>query len=131
MAATRDGVLAINVEPADCPFLADGAGGGAQAADRGQNPKPAPVAPAKAKKATAGRDTANGPAQPRTGTKQARLIEMLEAPEGASIAEIGEAFGWQPHTVRGTIAGALKKKLGLAVTSEKDAERGLVYRIPA
>ena len=36
---------------------------------------------------------------------------------------------WQPHTVRGAIAGALKKKLGLDVTSEKDEKRGRVYRI--
>ena len=65
----------------------------------------------------------------RTGTKQAQLIEMLRAPEGASIDEIVAATGWQPHTVRGAIAGALKKKLGLEVTSEKDSQRGRVYRI--
>jgi hypothetical protein len=45
------------------------------------------------------------------------------------IEEIIEAFGWQPHTVRGAIAGALKKKLGLAVTSEKIEGRGRVYLI--
>ncbi len=67
---------------------------------------------------------------PRTGTKQAHLIEMLRAPEGASIDEIVEATGWQPHTVRGAIAGALKKKLGLEVTSEKVEQRGRVYRLP-
>lgn len=66
---------------------------------------------------------------PREGTKQARLIEMLKRPEGASIAEIVTEFGWQPHTARGAIAGALKKKLGLTVTSEKIEERGRVYRI--
>ena len=42
---------------------------------------------------------------------------MLKRPEGASVAEIVTAFGWQPHTVRGAITGALKKKLGLNVTS--------------
>jgi hypothetical protein len=63
------------------------------------------------------------------GTKQAQLIEMLRSPEGASIDEIVAATGWQPHTVRGTIAGALKKKLGLEVTSEKVEGRGRVYRI--
>ena len=65
----------------------------------------------------------------RAGTKQARLIEMLRAPDGATSAEIAEATGWQPHTVRGAIAGALKKKLGLAVTSEKVEGRGRVCRI--
>ena len=63
------------------------------------------------------------------GTKQAQLIEMLEAPEGASTAEIVAAFGWQPHTVRAAIAGALKKKLGLQIGSEAIEGRGRVYRI--
>lgn len=67
---------------------------------------------------------------PRTESKQAKLIQMLNRPEGASIAEIVRALQWQTHTVRGAIAGALKKKLGLKVESEKvDAERGRVYRI--
>ena len=54
---------------------------------------------------------------------------MLRRPDGATIVEIVEATGWQPHTVRGALAGALKKRLGLVVTSEKSAERGWVYRI--
>jgi hypothetical protein len=67
---------------------------------------------------------------PRTDSKQAKLIEMLKRPEGATIAEVIKALQWQAHTVRGAIAGALKKKLGLKVESEKvDAERGRVYRI--
>ena len=72
------------------------------------------------------------PQQPRRkGSKQALLIEMLEAPEGATIQQIVDATGWQPHTVRGAIAGALKKKLGLNVLSEKVEGRGRVYRIEA
>lgn len=68
------------------------------------------------------------PRKQRDNTKQALLIAMLKRPEGASIAEIVEATGWQAHTVRGAIAGALKKKLGLNVTSEKvDGRRA--YRI--
>ncbi|MEJ8570756.1 DUF3489 domain-containing protein [Microbaculum marinum] len=66
---------------------------------------------------------------PREGTKQAALIAMLRTPEGATIAQIVDATGWQPHTVRGAIAGALKKKLGLNVTSDKVEGRGRVYRI--
>ena len=54
---------------------------------------------------------------------------MLKRPEGASIDEIVTAFGWQAHTVRGAIAGALKKKLGLNVVSEKSEGRGRIYRI--
>ena len=71
------------------------------------------------------------PKTPRTVTKQARLIKMLEAPDGASIAEIVAATDWQAHTIRGNISGVLKKKLGLEVTSEKDGDRGRIYKIRA
>jgi hypothetical protein len=54
---------------------------------------------------------------------------MLRRPEGANIAEIVEATGWRPHTVRGAFAGALKKRLGLNITSEKVEGRGRVYAI--
>ena len=46
-----------------------------------------------------------------------------------STIEIAQALSWQPHTVRGAMAGALKKKLGLDVISEKDEKRGRIYRI--
>ena len=65
----------------------------------------------------------------REGTKQALVIEMLRRPEGATIAEIAEATTWASHTTRGFMAAALKKKLGLAIDSEKDPIRGRVYRI--
>ena len=65
----------------------------------------------------------------RADSKQAQLIAMLRRAKGATIDEIAEALSWQAHTVRGAIAGALKKKLGLDVTSEKDEKRGRVYRI--
>ncbi len=65
----------------------------------------------------------------RPGTKQALLIDLLKRKKGATIEEIVEATGWQPHSVRGAISGALKKKLGPAVTSEKVKARGRVYRI--
>ena len=63
------------------------------------------------------------------GGKQALLIEMLKRHEGATIQLVVDATGWLPHTVRGAIAGALKKKLGLDVRSEKIAGRGRVYQI--
>ena len=65
----------------------------------------------------------------REGTKQALVIEMLRRPEGATIAEIVEATSWAYHTTRGFLAGALKKKLGLAIDSEKEEARGRVYRL--
>ena len=66
---------------------------------------------------------------PRAESKQSQLIAMLKQPDGATIAEIAETLEWQVHTVRGAIAGALKKKLGLEVESEKVADRGRVYRL--
>lgn len=67
--------------------------------------------------------------KPREGTKQQQMIDLLRRPKGATLAEIVEATGWQQHTVRGAMAGALKKKLGLTITSEKDEARGRVYKI--
>lgn len=65
----------------------------------------------------------------REGTKQALVIAMLRRPEGATIAEIVEATGWASHSTRGFMAGALKKKLGLTVASEKGEVRGRTYKI--
>jgi hypothetical protein len=56
------------------------------------------------------------------------VIAMLKRPMGATVAETVAATGWLPHTVRGFFAGALKKRLGLAVTSEPAEGRGRVYR---
>ena len=70
------------------------------------------------------------PARRRAGTKQDTLIAMLRTPEGANIEEIVAATGWLSHTVRGSMSGALKKKLGLTITSEKVEGRGRVYKLP-
>jgi hypothetical protein len=64
-----------------------------------------------------------------TGSKQAQVIAMLKRPEGATIAKIVEATGWQAHTVRGTFAGAFKKKLGLEITSSKEQGSERIYTI--
>jgi len=65
----------------------------------------------------------------RAGTKQAQIIAMLQRPRGATVAEMVEATGWLAHTVRASISGALKKKLGLPITAEKVEGRGTVYRL--
>ena len=77
------------------------------------------------------RPDAPKPVAIRAGTKQAQIIALLQRPEGASIGEIVEATGWQAHSARGMISGALKKKLGLAITSRKEANRGTVYSLDA
>src|SRR5947209_367984 len=61
-------------------------------------------------------------------SKQAAVIALLRRPEGATVAEVVSATGWQPHTVRGLFSGTLKKKLGLGLGSAP-ADRGRVYRI--
>lgn len=65
----------------------------------------------------------------RENSKQAAIIAMLKRAEGATIGQIVEVTGWQQHTVRGTFAGAFKKKLGLTITSDKAERQQRVYRI--
>ncbi len=73
----------------------------------------------------------DAPRAPRTreNSKQAEVLRMLRRPEGATISQICERTGWQAHTVRGTFAGAFKKKLGLVLTSEKATGAERVYRV--
>ncbi|MGI9278088.1 MAG: DUF3489 domain-containing protein [Endozoicomonas sp.] len=67
----------------------------------------------------------------RTGTKLHKVIKLLARPEGAAIHEIMRETGWQQHTVRGTLAGTLKKRLGLTIESEKPEGKDRMYRITA
>jgi hypothetical protein len=67
--------------------------------------------------------------KPRGNTKQAEMIALLQRAKGATLDELVAATGWQAHTVRGAMSGALKKKLGLTIASEKVDNRGRVYRI--
>ena len=64
----------------------------------------------------------------RDHTKQATVIQLLQRPEGATLDQLVEATGWMKHTLRGCMAGALKKKLGLTITSDKVAGGERVYR---
>jgi hypothetical protein len=147
---TNEGMAAIGVEADDdeAPTAANTAP--TPASEAGGARKRAKHTPAQGKKArTAGRrasepETAgelSPKPTPRTGTKQAQMIEMLKRPEGATIEQIAAATGWQHHTIRGAISGALKKKLGLTVEATRTREVGpnktgakgsaTVYRIVA
>ena len=104
LVVTDAGLLAIGIEPAVVKTMA------AIRTHAAQPPAPKPPTP-------------------RTGTKQAKIITLLQRPEGATIAEIVLATGWQAHSARGAMSGTLRKKLGLIVTSEKEESRGRVYRV--
>lgn len=65
----------------------------------------------------------------RENSKQAQVVAMLKRPEGATVHQIMAATGWQAHTVRGTFAGAFKKKLGLTLLSEKPEGGERIYRL--
>jgi hypothetical protein len=129
-----NGPLTLRATPVACEALGAKATGEGRPAEAAQ----APTRRTKGKKATRrGKATkSSAPAKtpapakvPRANTKQAQLIALLRRREGVTIEQAVKALAWQPHTVRGAIAGALKKKLGLNVTSEKIEGRGRVYRI--
>ena len=134
---TSEGMAAIGVEADDAPEGATPADTGAQPATAGvqalEAPAPATEADgaatpakrkAKAKAAKAGKAAPAEKPTPRAGTKQALMIELLKRPEGATVEQIAAATGWQHHTIRGAISGALKKKLGLTIEATRTREVG-------
>jgi hypothetical protein len=119
---TRAGLEAIGVEPeaADTAPATEAGTAGAVPAEAASAPPPAK----REAKARPGKAALADKPTPRTGTKQAQMIELLRRPEGATVEQIAEATGWQHHTVRGAISGALKKKLGLNVEATRTREVG-------
>ena len=85
--------------------------------------KPAKAAKGKSSKAPA------KPAAARDGSKKAEVIGLLQRKGGATLTQIMKATGWQAHSVRGFISGALGKKMGLTVESAKREDGERVYRI--
>ena len=85
--------------------------------------------PQAAEKASAKADIESKKAGPKANTALGKLIALLSRKNGASIDEAIKATGWQAHSIRGAISGALKKKHGLTVASEASEGRGRVYRI--
>ncbi len=90
--------------------------------------------PRKGAVAVSAPESTDVPASPKTPrvrehSKQAQMIEMLKRPDGATLNQLVEATGWQSHTVRGAMAGSLKKKLGLTIISDKATGQERTYRI--
>ena len=99
-------------------------------ASRRKVTSPAANAKTKAKRVVA----ANTPAkadEPKVErvTKEERLLTLLSQAEGASIEEMMQATDWQQHSVRGFLAGTVKKKLGFPLTSLKPNDGARRYRI--
>ena len=94
-----------------------------------QAKKHAPTAPAKSAKTKSGAKSRPGPAEKRSAahdeqhteraTKHDRVLELLSQRNGVTIPQMMEATGWQQHSVRGFLAGTVKKKLGFTLTSSK------------
>jgi len=83
----------------------------------------APPKARSAPKATTARKPARNRPQARharPGSKTAKVLDLLRRPGGASLPELQKATGWLPHSVRGFLSGALRRKMGLALTSTKD-----------
>ena len=72
------------------------------------------------------------PTTPRVKpTKANMILTLLRRSRGATLAELSEATGWLPHSVRGFLSGTVKKRMGLGVLSERDAKGVRRYRITA
>ena len=136
---TRAGLEAIGVETEDdAPEGATPPDTGATSADAGVEAVDAPApatgadgaaTPARSKtraKPAKRRQGRTGRASPRPAPAPSRrqMIELLKRPEGATVEQIAEVTGWQKHTIRGAISGALKKKLGLTVEATRTREVG-------
>ncbi len=88
------------------------------------------TAKAKAKvRATTEPATSAGAHESRANTKGAAVIALLKSKRGATIAEMTQITGWQSHSVRGFLAGSLRKRHGLEVTSEKRSGEERRYRL--
>ena len=78
-------------------------------------------------KAKGRKKAATGSQGAREGSKKAAILELLRKPDGATLKDLMAATGWQAHSVRGFISGAIVKKMGLQVESKKRDDGERVY----
>jgi hypothetical protein len=90
--------------------------------------RPVKAAKSKSSKRSTPAGASSATVKTRAGTKNARILVMLRDRAGTTIAAMMAATGWQEHSVRGFLAGVVRKKLGLNLVSEP-SERGRIYRI--
>jgi hypothetical protein len=90
---------------------------------------PSPTGTPKRKRAKGSKGPATRQEGTDASTKKAALLKLLRQPNGATLADLMEATGWQAHSVRGFISGTLKKKMGLTVESSKRPEGDRSYSL--
>ena len=128
LAITEGGLRSIGIDPGGVEKTKVLA---ADKKDQRGPAKKAPRAPAEKQRHAPKKNgkPASPPIDVRSDTKQAKIVTLLRRPDGASIEQMMKATAWQAHSVRGFISGALKKKLGHGIVSEKSEDRGRIYRI--
>jgi hypothetical protein len=117
-------VTAVGVEPKAKKKARVGAQSAHVASKKGKPAKKAKAtkkAPKIAKKTAAARE----------GSKTARVLDLLTRPGGVTLTELMKATGWQPHSVRGVLSGAVGKKMGLTVASAKGEDGERSYSVKA
>ena len=87
--------------------------------------------PSKASRSRPGQKTNTNAGARRSGSKQAQVLAMLRRPKGATVAAIMAATGWQPHSVRGFLAGTVRRKLALPLIIERAEGGARRYHIVA
>ena len=99
--------------------------------------KRAHVAPVKGKPTKRAQDPKKAPkaaktvGEAREGSKAATVLDLLKRPDGATLAELTKATGWQAHSVRGFLSGTVSKKMGLAIESTKVEDGERTYSVKA
>lgn len=100
----------------------------AQRRSPSRSTKPTPSRQRRTPKVHHPKNSAETASDTLSSTKRDRILAMLRSPSGASLSALAEETQWQPHSVRGFLAGVVRKKLGLNLVSAP-TEQGRIYRI--
>ncbi len=128
-------MITAEAETAEVTATSEQPKGTKKAPVRAQRANVAPSKAKSAKKATHAKKAPKGPKKgtgaARDGSKSAKVLDLLKRPDGATLKELMKATGWQPHSVRGFLSGAIGKKMGLTVASEKGEDGERRYSVKA
>jgi len=122
-----------NVETKTAATVAEQTANGAPKKGRSKNTATRSENPPKRAKAAAGAKQARVGKKKKPaagdGSKKAAVLALLERKDGATLAELMKATGWQAHSVRGFLSGSLGKKMGLKIDSAKHQDGERTYRV--